>query len=228
MTRRSRKRSQPRRTTWPPAALSRPLWSLSRLLLAPPRGSRNGASPRTAAPAPTAAPPCPPCGARTTANVSISHLTSPHWAASSPKASALLCSRHAHCITAQDLQTVLISQEYCTPTASADQHTLSSESVDPLLRGAVGFAVKSGPTRCNACGIYVTSYGMERPVDEYGNLDKAAAKRVVSHRSPPLPALQCAQSSTTCSLPHKWLLSDPRCRFLRHSGYGCETMRIWY
>ena len=77
----------------------------------------------------------------------------------------------------------------------------------PLLRGAVGFAVKSGPTRCNACGIYVTSYGMERPVDEYGNLDKAAAKRVVSHHTLPSPALRFAQISTTCSLPRKWLIS---------------------
>ena len=41
-------------------------------------------------------------------------------------------------------------------------------------------ADKAGPTRCNACGIYITSYGMERPVDEHGNLDKAAAKKVVS------------------------------------------------
>ena len=53
------------------------------------------------------------------------------------------------------------------------------------MRGAAGCAVKAGPTRCNACGIYVTSYGMERPVDEYGNLDKVAAKRVVSPQSLP-------------------------------------------
>ncbi|CAK0756773.1 hypothetical protein CVIRNUC_002483 [Coccomyxa viridis] len=42
---------------------------------------------------------------------------------------------------------------------------------------------KAGPTRCNACGIYITSYGMERPVDEHGNLDKAAAKKVSSTRA---------------------------------------------
>ena len=64
----------------------------------------------------------------------------------------------------------------------------------PMPRCAVGCAVKAGPTRCNACGIYVTSYGMERPVDEHGNLDKAAAKRVVS----PCTLLSPAPPCPTC------------------------------
>ena len=34
----------------------------------------------------------------------------------------------------------------------------------------------------------MTSYGMERPVDEHGNLDKAAAKRVVRDAASPVLA----------------------------------------
>ncbi len=98
----------------------------------------------------------------------------------------------------------------------------------------MGCAVKAGPTRCNACGIYVTSYGMERPVDEYGNLDKAAAKRVVSPRSPALSPLQSCPKPT-CSLPfayprimHKSRLGSSGSAFeIRGDGCAVIYTDIW-
>ena len=82
------------------------------------------------------------------------------------------------------LESLLLCLTACH-LSSARPHAISMHDLALMRRrhGAqycMRCADKAGPTRCNACGIYITSYGMERPVDEHGNLDKAAAKKVVS------------------------------------------------